>query len=101
MKHILLYGDSVFLTGLASQLAALPEVEARLQSPHCGPLNLQGLDVVIIDFNAVDATAVLDILRARPDIKVVGINPDCGAVTILSGQVYLARTLTDVMACLE
>ncbi len=101
MKHILLYGDSIFLTGLASQLGALPEIEARLQAPRGGPLNLRGLDAVIVDFNAVDASAVLDMLRARPDLKIVGVNPSGGAVTVLSGQVYLAHTLEDVMECLE
>lgn len=101
MKHILLYGDSIFLTGMAAQLDALPEAEARLQAPHTGALNLGDLDVVIVDFNAVDADAVLDILRARPDVKVVGVNAPGGAVTVLSSQVYLARSLSDVMTCFE
>jgi len=86
---------------MAAQLDALPEVEARQQTPHSGPLDLRGLDVVIVDFNAVEAAAVLDILRARPDLKIVGVNPSGGAVTVLSGQVYLARTLSDVMTCLD
>lgn len=101
MKHILLYGDSIFLTGLAAQLDVLPEVEMRQQRPHDGPLDLRGLDAVIVDFNAVDAGAVLDILRARPDLKIVGINPSGGAVTVFTGQVFLARTVAEVMRCLD
>lgn len=101
MRNVLLYGDSIFLSGLAAQLHGLDDVCVRQQSPRIGPLNLHGLDVVIVDFNAVEAAAVLDILRAQPDIKVVGVNPGGGAVTVLSGQVYLARTLSDVMTCLD
>jgi hypothetical protein len=101
MKHILLYGDSVFLTGLARQLGTLPEVTARQQASDSGPLYLCGLDAVIVDFDAVDTISVLDILRARPDLKIVGINPNSGAVTVLTGQVYLARSLADVVGCLE
>lgn len=40
-------------------------------------------------------------LRARPDLKSVGVNATGGAVTVLSGQVYLAQTLADVVKCLE
>lgn len=101
MRNVLLYGDSIFLTGLAAQLDDMDDVCVRQQSLHSGPLDLGGLDVVIVDFNAVDAADVLSILRARADLKVVGVNASGGAVTVLSGKVYLARTLTDVMTCLE
>ena len=101
MKRVLLYGDSVFLTGLAAQLHSLDDLLIRQQSPRNGPLDLGGLDAVIVDFNAVDAADVLSILRARPELKVVGVTAPGGAVTVLSGKVFLAHTLTDVMTCLE
>jgi hypothetical protein len=44
---------------------------------------------------------VLAILRARPDLQVVGVNAREGAVTVLSGKVYLAHSLEDVVGCLE
>jgi hypothetical protein len=101
MKHILLYGDSIFLGGLAAQLRAQEGVSVSQQSPHTGPLHLGKLDAVIVDFNAVDAADILAILRARPDLKIVGVNAPGGAVTVLSGKVYLAHTLADVVGCLE
>lgn len=101
MRNILLYGDSIFLSGLAAQLRDLPGMTVRQQGLHTGPLNLGGLDAVVVDLNATEAADVLFILCARPDLKVVGINAPGGAVTVLSGQVYLARTLIDVMTCLE
>ena len=39
--------------------------------------------------------------RARPDLKIVGVNATNSAVTVLSGRVYLAQTLADVVGCLE
>jgi hypothetical protein len=101
MRNVLLYGDSIFLTGLAAQLHDLDGIRVRQQSPRIGPLDLHDLDVVIVDFNAIEADVVLDILRTRPDIQVVGVNAGSGAVTVLSGKAYLARTLADVMGCLE
>ena len=101
IKHILLYGDSIFLTGLAAQLQARDDVDVRQQASRTGPLNLDDLDAVIVDFDDVQAGDVLAMLRARPDLKIVGVNATNGAVTVLSGRIYLAHTLADVMACLE
>ena len=55
----------------------------------------------VVDFNDVQAADVLAILRARPDLKIVGVNATNSAVTVLSGRIYLAHTLTDVVGCLE
>ncbi|NBD34678.1 MAG: hypothetical protein GVY30_01610 [Chloroflexi bacterium] len=44
---------------------------------------------------------VLAILRARPDLNAVGVNTPGGAATVLSGKVYLAHTLEDVVRCLD
>jgi len=100
-KRILLYGDSIFLTGLAEQLQARADLDVRQQAPHTGPLHLGDLDAVIVDFDDAQAADVLAILRARPDLKIVGVNASDGAVTVLSGRIYLAHTLTDVVGCLE
>ena len=100
-KHILLYGDSIFLTGLAAQLQARDDIDARHRAPHDGPLHLDDLDAVVVDFNDAPAADVLALLRARPSLKIVGVNAAGGAVTVLSGRVYLAQTLADVVECLE
>lgn len=100
-KRILLYGSSIFLTGLAAQLQSTAGLDVRQRAPHAGPLHLGGLDTVIVDFNDVPAADVLAILRARPDLKIVGVNANNSAVTVLSGRIYLAHTLADVVGCLE
>ncbi len=99
-KHILLYGNSIFLNGLAAQLQKRADLEVRQQPLASGPLPLSNLDAVIVDFDEVEAADVLGILRACPDVKVVGVNTPDGAVTVLSGQVYLAHNIADVVACL-
>ena len=47
------------------------------------------------------AADVLAILHPRPDLKIVGVNASNSAVTVLSGRIYLAHSLTDVVECLE
>ena len=82
-------------------MQARDDVDVRQQAPHAGPLNLGDLDAVIVDFDDVQAGDVLAILRARPDLKIVGVNASNSAVTVLSGRIYLAHTLADVVECLE
>lgn len=98
MRNVLLYGDSIFLSGLMAQLQSQPHVSAHQQAPGAGPLDLCNLDAVIVDFNAVDTAAVLDLLRMQPNLRVIGINAPGGAVTVLSSKVYLAHSLTDIVA---
>ena len=100
-KSILLYGDSIFLTGLAAQLQDRVDLDVCQQAPRMGPLSLGDIDTVIVDLNDTPADDILAILRARPDLQVVGVNASGSAVTVFSGKVYLAHTLMDVLACLD
>ncbi len=101
MKQVLLYGDSIFLNGLAAQLQDDPNLDVRHHTLKSGPLQLGEIDVVILDLDEVQARDVMTILRARSNLKVVGVNAPSGAVTVLSGKIYLAHTLADVVNCLE
>ena len=76
-------------------------LDARQQAPHVGPLHLGGLDVVIVDFDEAPAADVLALLRARPDLKIVGVNAATGVLTVFAGQVCPAHKLEDVIAHLE
>lgn len=97
MQHILIYGTSIFLTSLARQMQDLPDlrVTARQDLNDLGDLAI--FHAVLVDFNDPATGNVLQLLRTRPDLKVIGVNDATGALTILVGQVYLARSLTDVV----
>ncbi len=101
MKHILLYGSSIFLAGLTATLQADPRLDVRQQAPCDGLLDLGDLDAVIVDFGDAPPADVLTMLRARPDLKMVGVNASDGAVTVLSGRVYMAQRLEDIIAHLH
>ncbi|HEY89649.1 MAG TPA: hypothetical protein G4N98_07960 [Thermoflexia bacterium] len=100
-KRVLLYGNSIFLSGLAAQLLARDDIDVRQRTSHGGLLHLDDLDAVIVDFNDVQPADVLALLRTRPSLKVVGVNAAGGAVTVLFGQVHLVQTLADVMQCMS
>ena len=96
MKRILLYGSSIFLAGIAARLQGEPDLQVRCQAAGPGLLDLGGVETVIVDLDDVEASEVLALIRARPDIRVVGVNAGSRAFTVLSGRVYLAQSLDDV-----
>lgn len=96
MKRILVYGESLFLAGLRSRLQHLPEIDIYGRKHLAGVGDLASYDVVLIDLNDVRAADVLALLRARPDLRVVGVNADTSAVTVLAGQVYFAESVEEV-----
>ncbi|MGC9357035.1 MAG: hypothetical protein ACP5GX_04190 [Anaerolineae bacterium] len=101
MKHILVYGASLFLAGLLPRLQNLADTKVHHRESLKDLGDLSAYDVVLIDLNDMRAADVLTLLRARPDLRVVGVNADTSAVTVLSGQVYLAQSVTEVLACLD
>jgi hypothetical protein len=96
LKHILVYGASLFLAGLLPRLHDLPDVEVHHRESLTDLGDLCAYDVVLIDLNDVRAADVLTLLRARPDLRVVGVNADTSAVTVLAGQVYFAESVEEV-----
>jgi hypothetical protein len=100
-RHILIYGDSIFLAGLAEQVRTLPGVQVEVRHSLTGLGDLAAFDAVIVDLDNPATADVLTLLRARPDLKVIGVNQATGALTVLAGQVYLAHSLDDVIVHLE
>ena len=100
MQRILVYGTSIFLAGLSAQLQSLPDVQLRCRDTLTDLGELTAIDAVLVDFNDPLSADVLTMLRARPDLKVVGVNATSNAVTMLSGQVYLAQTVDEAGRCL-
>ena len=101
MKHILIYGSSIFLAGLAEQVRVLPNTRVEAHQSLTGLGDVAIFDAVLVDLNNPATADALTLLRARPDLKVIGVNQASGTLTVLAGQTYLAQSLADVMAHLE
>ncbi len=96
MPHVLIYGDSIFLTGLAAELQTLPDMQAICRSTLIDLGDLSAFDAVVVDFNDPGAADVFTLLRARPDLRLIGVNSASNAVTVLSGHVYLTKSLAEI-----
>lgn len=100
MVRVLLYGNSIFLAGLAAQLA----IQANLQFTTCVQMNtveLRDFDVIFVDLKEIHAADVLALLQLRSKLHIIGINTDLSTITVISGQVYPAHTLEEIFGCLE
>jgi hypothetical protein len=100
MQRILAYGTSIFLAGLAAQLQTRPGMQVRCHSRLSELGDLAAFDVVLVDLDDAHAVDVLSMWRARPDLRVIGVNSTSKAVSMLSVQVYLAQNVEDVITCL-
>lgn len=100
MKRILLYGTSIFLAGLAAQLQRVPGLRVRQQANFSGLVDLGDLDVVVVDLNDAAYADAHDLVRVRPDLTLVVVNTGSSAVTVISGHVYLAHDMDDLVAWL-
>lgn len=97
MKKVLLWGNSIFLAGLALALQHQADLEVlgTAANPLEAVLCLEP-DMIIVDLSDPHCGAALTLLREQPSLCLVGINPATGAVTVLAGQVQLTQTLEEV-----
>ena len=78
MQTLLLYGASIFIESLNGLLRQQPGL--RIETcQHLADLgDLAAFDAVIVDLNNPRTADVLTLLRARPDLSVIGINTASG-----------------------
>ena len=95
-KNILLYGNSILLNGLAAQMQSRADVMVNRRSAQAELAALSVVDTVIVDINEMPLAEVLAILTVTNADKVIGLDHRCGTATVLSRQVFQARTLADV-----
>lgn len=101
MAHLLVYGTSIFLAGITAQLASLPDVKVLPCQTLSDAGSLSAVEAVLIDLNDPASGDALQLLRARPDLRLIGLNATAGSLTVMSGEVYFTPTLDEIIARLR
>ncbi|MFZ5858060.1 MAG: hypothetical protein ACOYZ6_14625 [Chloroflexota bacterium] len=99
-KKILLYGNSILITGLACRLqeAGFWEVE-RVED---GPLGeLEGVEMVAYDVSEPASAKALSRLREATGPVLIGLDAHTDTVTVLTGQSHPAHSFQEVQELLE
>ncbi len=104
-RRVIICGDSVFLTGVAESLRAMPgleivQVNARHPDAAARLAALQP-DVIVVDQADAAVNTLLALLYQRPDLPVVGLDVSRNLLTILSAQEYPAADLSDLARVIQ
>ncbi len=103
-KRILLYGRSVILESIGAGLAKSDRFQIIHLSSHLSRLSeLEALDpdVVLFDEEDVHPEVAFSRLGTRPDLLILGLNPDTNIVRIWSGRQYRELSTTDLTHLIE
>lgn len=101
VKRVIVYGDSIFLSGIAELLradAGLEIVEIRLQGGEIKLKNSQP-DVVLVDAlqtSLNQISALMLSFHSRPGLPFISLNADDKQLTVLSSQQYPAVNLPNL-----
>ena len=104
-SRLVLYGDSVFLAGIKAELERLSALELIAVEPG-------GADVtdlirswnpcaVLFDLNAEHADFAIALLRQKPDLLVIGVDPACSELLLLSGRSTQALSVMELFEVID
>lgn len=104
-RRIVLYGDTVVLAGVGRALSARPELRVISLDPSQATA-LADLDslrpcTVILDLTIVECESALALVRGRPDLLLIGLEPGGDKLLVLSGEQARGLTMEDLVRLIE
>ena len=106
-KHIrvVLYGDSLFLHGIAKSLEAAPWLEVVHIQPGAPevppPGEALGASLLIFDIHEASPELMLRLFKETPHLNLLALDPEGDRLMVLSSQASGARTIEDLMEVIQ
>jgi hypothetical protein len=104
-RLIVLFGDSLLMDAVEASLADRPEIDlVRVRSAILEfEKRVKSLspDLVIFDFDTIHSQFVIPLLRARPEVPLVGLDFSSNQVVVLSGRAHTARTAQELTTLIQ
>lgn len=103
-RRVVLYGQSLVLASVAASLERLRRFEVTqppLPLPTAAELEALAPDVVLFDVQAGPPAAVFSLLESRPELLVLGLDPDGNVTRAWSGRQYLELSTDELAALIE
>lgn len=100
-KRVVVYGSSLHIAGIAASLQAESGVEVVSLDP-CSPITGQSLlelNPAAIAFDLTDPDPGLDValLRERPGLLLIGVDPNSDELMVLSSRSARALSVADLV----
>ncbi len=87
---VILYGNSVFLAGIRADLALRARVEVLAVEPGrpdaLAIIRTRRPAALIFDLSAAQPDFAVSLLRDRPDLVLIGVDPSSDKLLVLSGR---------------
>ena len=103
--RVALYGDSLFLNGIAKSLEAAPWLEVvRIQpdAPEAPPLGeALGASLLIFDIHEASPELMLRLFKETPHLSLLALDPEGDRLMVLSSQASGARTTGDLFEVIK
>lgn len=102
---VVLYGDSLVLTGVGQSLERFPRFQILSLDPSGAdaPRELDALSpaAIILDLSVVPTDLAFSLLNGRPDLLLIGIDPGGNGLVVLSGQQARQLTAADLAQLID
>ena len=99
-RRVILYGKSVILGSVGASLRDVPGLELiPLASPLPEAKDLSALepDAIIFDLEAAHPDAALSLLRQRPGLLLIGVDPGSDEMVIVTSRQRRAVAVADLL----
>ena len=103
-KRIILYGKSVIMGTVGASLQSYPELEVIPFGPHLAEAqDLKALDpdVILFDLQSCCPESALSLSVQRPELVLIGIDPDSDRLLVWSGKHAHALSTRDLVSVIQ
>lgn len=99
--QVVLYGSSLYMTGLAVSLTANPWLDV-IHIPSCSPTAASGMEApapaaIVLDLNEVSPEHIFLYLRTHPSLMLIGVDLTSEDIFFLSGRHVRVVTINDMI----
>jgi DNA-binding NarL/FixJ family response regulator len=104
-KKVVLYGSSLFITGLETSLKVVPDLEIQRMEVRnqdsLDRLRTEAPDVIIIELGIAAGDQTINLLKAFPGVALIGLDPESNRLMVLSMQQESAMTTADLVQVIQ
>jgi len=103
--RVIVYGSSLNMAGVAVSLKADPGLEVVWVDPH-SPNSRQTISelnpaAIAFDLNDPPSDVDIQLLRERPGVVLIGVDPDSNEMLVLSSRPQQALSMSDLVSVIR
>lgn len=102
---LVLYGNSLFLAGIHAELKFRTPLKLAMIEADCPDavdlIRAQGPTAILFDLAAAQPDFAISLLRERPNVLLIGVDPSSDELLLLSSQHATALSVADLLELVD